>query len=99
MKDPLTCLACLQPLAPTKVDDKHNFRTVAILLDCLTQSEYVPMKIHVTYVHLKLLRKFLHELQPKIRIRNSCMSGCDPGDYLDDAKHGFGKFTWPNMNA
>ena len=21
------------------------------------------------------------------------------GDYLDDAKHGFGKFTWPNMNA
>lgn len=32
MKDPLTCLACLQPLAPTKVDDKHNFRTVATLL-------------------------------------------------------------------
>lgn len=21
------------------------------------------------------------------------------GDYLDDAKHGFGKFTWPNMNV
>ncbi|CAE7211473.1 Morn1 [Symbiodinium natans] len=21
------------------------------------------------------------------------------GDYLDDAKHGFGKFTWPNGNV
>lgn len=21
------------------------------------------------------------------------------GEYLDDAKHGFGKFTWPNQNV
>ena len=24
---------------------------------------------------------------------------CSTGDYLDDAKHGSGKFTWPNGNA